>query len=82
MMCQNNLFRSVLCEKSLSIMSECRFLETEIEVVGRTVSLLTASILFPLVAIGSYKQDWNVVLEDIFAGPMKGLRSWFKGLEN
>ena len=38
-----NIFRSVLCgKKKVSIMSKCRFLEMEIELVGRTVTLLTA----------------------------------------
>ena len=37
-------------------MSKCRFLEMEIEVVGRTGSLLTTWISFPLVAIGSYNR--------------------------
>lgn len=57
-----NLFRSVLLfcvwgEKKVSIMSKCRFLDVEIEVVGRTVSLLTAWISFPLVATGSYNRN-------------------------
>lgn len=40
--------------KNVSIVFKHKFLEMEIEVLGRTVSLLTSWILFPLVAIGSH----------------------------
>lgn len=38
----------------LRSMSKCRFLEMEIEALASTVSLLTAWMLFLLVATGSY----------------------------
>ena len=45
MTCQK-IYSGVFCVKKdlkkVSIMSKCRFLEMEIELVGRTVTLLTA----------------------------------------
>lgn len=43
MTCQK-IYSGVFCvgKKKVSIMSKCRFLEMEIELVGRTVTLLTA----------------------------------------
>lgn len=51
----SDIFRSVFYERHVSIMSKFRFLEMRIEVLDGTVSLLTAWILFLLVAaVGSY----------------------------
>ena len=54
-------------KKKVSIMSKCRFLEMEIELVGRTVTLLTAWMLFPLVAIGSCNRIgmWSLKLSSM-----------------
>lgn len=47
-----DIFRSVLCEKYVSIIQKGTFHEMEI-VLGGTLSPLAAWILFPIVAIGS-----------------------------
>lgn len=50
-----DIFRVVLCEKYVSIMFRCGFFEMEIEFARwNCVSLLSAGVLFPLVAVGSH----------------------------